>query len=84
MRLRPLLLLAGAAALLASTPCSAVTWPSPRVDESSGNAAMQLLQAAAWNSLARPWTAVQRVVSLNSGLPRVSAMRVARRAPALR
>jgi sigma-E factor negative regulatory protein RseB len=74
---RPALLLAGAAALLAATPCAAVTWPSPQVDQAAGNPAMQLLQSAAWSSVARPWTAVQRVVTVHSGLPRLSAMRVA-------
>lgn len=74
--LRPFVLLAGAAVLMVSTPSSAVTWPSPHVDESAGNPAMQLLQSAAWGAMARPWTAVQRVVTVEGGLPRLSAMQV--------
>jgi sigma-E factor negative regulatory protein RseB len=77
IRLRPLVLLAGVAAVVATTPCAAVTWPSPHVDKSAGNPAMQLLQAAAWSAVARPWTAVQQVVTVRGGLPRMSAMEVA-------
>lgn len=61
---------------MATTPSSAVTWPGPHVDQSTGNPAMQLLQNAAWNSVARPWTALQRVVTVHQGLPRLSAMQV--------
>lgn len=74
---RPAVLLAGVIALFAATPSSATSWPSPHVDDSAGNPAMQLLEAAAWSATVRPWSALQRVVTVHGGLPRLSAMRVA-------
>jgi hypothetical protein len=77
IRLRPLILLAGTTALLTALPCAAVTRPvPPRHDDTAEASALHLLQAAAWNSLMRPWSAVQRVVTVQGSLPRFSAMQV--------
>jgi hypothetical protein len=76
-RLRPLLVVAGAMALMAATSTSAGTRPvPPRSDDPTEASALHLLQTAAWGSLMRPWTAVQRVVTLHGGLPRLAAMEV--------
>ena len=76
-RLRPLLVLAGVAALMAVAPAAAGTRPvPPRNDDPAEASALHLLQIAAWGSVMRPWTAVQRVVTLQGGLPRLAAMQV--------
>lgn len=77
VRGRWLLVVAGAVALLTALPCGAVVRPvPPQADDAAEASALHLLQAAAWNSLVRPWTAVQRVLSLQAGLPRLAAMQV--------
>ena len=79
--LRPLVLLAGAAALLSASPCSALVWPDPAHERTPVDAmaspGLKLLRMAAWTSTVRPWTGVQRVVSLSGGLPRFSVVKVA-------
>ncbi|MCU1586918.1 MAG: putative sigma regulatory protein MucB/RseB [Frankiales bacterium] len=77
MKLRPLLVLAGAAALVTVAPCAGATRPvPPHHDDASEASALHLLQSAAWSSVMRPWSAVQRIVTIHGGLPRLSAMQV--------
>lgn len=76
-RLRPLLVLAGTAALMVASPGAGATRPvPPHHDDASQASALHLLQSAAWGSVMRPWSAMQRIVTIRGGLPRLSAMQV--------
>jgi len=73
------LVLAGVGALVAATPCSAVIWPQPPAAEEAQGPAMRMLQSAALNSVMRPWSGVQRMVTTQGGMPRLSAIQVEHR-----
>lgn len=80
IRLRRLVLLAGAGALLTGLPCSALTAPSPD-NEGSATAvasarALTLLQTAVDAARTRSWNGTQHVLSVRDGQPRFTVLEV--------
>lgn len=82
MRLRLLLLVTGAGALLTGLPCSALTSPAPSEGVQAGptsGAALALLHSAAVAARSRTWSGTQHVVSVRDGQPTFSVLRITHR-----
>lgn len=80
LRLRLMLLVAGAGALMTGVPCSALTSPDGGGDGTATTAAsvraMSLLEDAAWALHARAWSGTQHVVSVRDGQPSFTVLQL--------